>query len=272
MFSGMSFIKVGIVGCGCIGSQLCRAIASGKVRAEVAALNDIDREHAERIKEELSLRAPIVPFEELVDMSDVIAECAAAECAPKVAEAAMSAGKAALIMSVGGLLQREDLFDRVREHGARIIIPSGALAGVDAIEAAAVAGIDEVTLTTTKPPAGLRGAPYIAEKGLDLGSIARRTVIFEGTALEAVSAFPQNVNVAATLSLAGVGPHRTKVKVVADPSASANSHEVRAVGAFGTLTTKTENVPSEDNPKTSHLAALSAIAALKKAVSVAQSG
>ncbi len=264
----MALVKVGIVGCGCIGSELCRAVASGNVRAEIAALNDITREHAEKVKKELRLKAPIVSFEELVEVSEVIAECASADCAPKVVEAALSSGKVALIMSVGGLMQRPDLFDRVRENAASVIIPSGALGGVDAVEAAAVGGIDEVTLTTTKPPAGLRGAPYIVEEGVDLDSIVERTVIFDGSALEAVSAFPQNVNVAATLSLAGIGPQRTRVKVVVDPAAVANSHEVRAVGAFGTLVTKTENVPSEDNPKTSRLAVLSAIAALRKAVSV----
>ena len=261
-------VHVGIVGCGCIGSQLCRAIVSGNVRAEVAALNDISRERAEKVRKELRLRAPIVAFEELVEMSEVIAECAAADCATKVVEAALSSGKVALIMSVGGLIRRPDLFDRIREDAARIIIPAGALAGVDAIQAAAVGDIDEVTLTTTKPPAGLRGAPYIVDNGIDLDSVVERTVIFEGSAFEAVSAFPQNVNVAATLSLVGIGPQRTRVKVVVDPDASANTHEVRAVGAFGTLLTRTENIPSEDNPRTSRLAVLSAIAALRKAVSV----
>lgn len=263
----MSLVKVGIVGCGCIGSKLCRAVSSGTVRAEVVALNDINREHAERVKQELSLSAEIVSFEELVALCDVIAECAAAECAPKVAEAAISSGKAALIMSVGGLMRHPALFDRIRETGARVIIPSGAIAGVDAIEAAAQDSLDEVVLTTTKPPAGLRGAPYLAEKGIDLDGIEQQTVVFEGTAFDAVAAFPKNVNVAATLSFAGIGPQRTKVRVVADPSASANMHEVRATGAFGTLVTKTQNVPSEDNPKTSRLAALSAISALKRAVS-----
>ena len=263
----MALVKVGIVGCGCIGSKLVRAVSSGAVPAEVVALDDINREHAETVKKELSPSAAIVSFEELVALSDVIAECAAAECAPKVAEAAISSGKIALIMSVGGLMQRADLFDRIRTTGARVIIPSGAIAGVDAIEAAAQDSLDEVTLITTKPPAGLRGAPYFVEKGIDLDSIIQATVVFDGTAFDAVAAFPQNVNVAATLSFAGIGPQRTRVKVVADPSASANTHEVRAIGAFGTLVTKTQNVPSGDNPKTSRLAALSAISALKKAVS-----
>ena len=266
-FSDMALVKVGIVGCGCIGSKLCRAVSSGAVRAEVVALHDIDREHAETVRSELNLGAKIVSFEELVALSDVIAECAASECAPKVVEAAISSGKIALIMSVGGLIQRADLFDRIRQAGARIIIPSGAIAGVDAIEAAAQDSLNEVTLITTKPPAGLRGAPYLVENGIDIDGIDQQTVVFEGTAVDAVAAFPQNVNVAATLSFAGLGPQRTRVKVVADPSASANTHEVRANGAFGTLVTKTQNVPSEDNPKTSRLAALSAISALKKAVS-----
>jgi len=263
----MTLINVGIVGCGFIGSQLCRAVSTGSVPAEIVALNDIDGERAEKLKAEFGLKAAVVSFEELVALSDVVAECAAAECAPKVVEAAISEGKAALIMSVGGLMPRPALFDQARLSTTRIVIPSGAVAGVDAIEAAAEDRLDEVTLTTTKPPAGLRGAPYVLDKGIDLDSIEGRTTVFEGSALEAVRAFPQNVNVAATLSLAGIGPERTRVRVVVDPAVSANTHEVTAIGAFGKLVAKAQNVPSEANPKTSRLAALSAVAALRKAVS-----
>jgi aspartate dehydrogenase len=263
----MALVKVGIVGCGFIGSELCRAVSCGNVPAEIVALNDIEIERAERLKGEYGGGAAVVSFEELVALSDVIAECAAVDCVPKIVEAAISEGKTALIMSVGGLMPRPDLFDRARQTGTRIVIPSGAIAGADAIEAAAEDRLDEVVLTTTKPPAGLRGAPYVLDKGIDLDSIEGRTVIFEGTALEAVAAFPQNVNVAATLSLAGIGPERTRVKVVVDPTVSANTHEVTAVGAFGKLVARAENVPSEANPKTSCLAALSAVAALRKAVS-----
>jgi aspartate dehydrogenase len=242
-------------------------VSSGNVQAEIVALNDIDSERAERLKAEYGLRPAVVSFEELVGLSDVIAECATAECVPKIVEAAISEGKVALIMSVGGLMPRSDLFEQARQTGTRIVIPSGAIAGADAIEAAAEDRLDEVVLTTTKPPAGLRGAPYVLDKGIDLDSIEERTLIFEGTALEAVAGFPRNVNVAATLSLAGIGPERTRVRVVVDPSVSANTHEVTATGAFGRLVTRAENVPSEVNPKTSRLAALSAVAGLRKAVS-----
>ena len=263
----MALVKVGIVGCGFIGCELCRAVSAGKVLAEIVALNDIDGERAKKLKAEFGLKAAVVSFEELVSLSEVIAECAATDCVPKIVEAAIAEGKAALIMSVGGLMPRPDLFDLARQTGTRIVIPSGAIAGADAIEAAAEDALDEVTLTTTKPPAGLRGAPYVLEKGIDLDRIEGRTVIFEGTALEAVAAFPRNVNVAATLSLAGIGPERTRVRVVVDPTVTANTHEVMAVGAFGRLVARAENVPSEANPKTSRLAALSAVAALRKAVS-----
>jgi aspartate dehydrogenase len=263
----MALVKVGIVGCGFIGSELCRAVSSGNVSAEIGALNDIDGQRAEKVRAEYGLKAAVVSFEELVGLSEVIAECATADCVPKIVEAAISEGKVALIMSVGGLMPRPDLFEQARKTGTRIVIPSGAIAGADAIEAAAEDTLDEVVLTTTKPPAGLRGAPYVLDKGIDLDGIEGRTVIFEGTALEAVRAFPRNVNVAATLSLAGIGPERTRVRVVVDPEASANTHEVTASGAFGKLVTRAENVPSEVNPKTSRLAALSAVAALRKAVS-----
>jgi len=129
-----------------------------------------------------------------------------------------------------------------------------------------------VVLTTSKPPAGLAGAPFVAENQIDLDEIKERTVLFEGTAQEAVKAFPANINVAASLSLAGIGPQRTQVRIIADPELSANVHQIEVIGKFGKLTTRTENLPSPSNPKTSYLAALSAVATLKSITEAAKIG
>lgn len=146
----------------------------------------------------------------------------------------------------------------------KVYIPSGAIAGLDGLKAAALGRIDEVTLTTRKTPENLRDAPYIEKRGVDIGAIEEPTLIYEGPALEACRLFPANVNVAASLSLAGVGPEKTRVRIIADPTLRKNVHEIDVKGEFGCLKVHVENVPSPDNPKTSYLAALSAIATLRK--------
>jgi aspartate dehydrogenase len=137
------------------------------------------------------------------------------------------------------------------------------VAGIDGLKSGAVGGIHLVELTTRKPPSGFEGNEYVKEKGIDLPSIEKEKTLFTGSAKEAVKFFPENVNVAASLSLAGIGPEATRVKIVADPSAAENVHEIKVRGEFGRLFVRVENVPSIANPKTSYLAALSAIATLK---------
>jgi aspartate dehydrogenase len=172
-----------------------------------------------------------------------------------------------LIMSVGAFSD-ENLFLQVtslaKQNGVRVYIPSGAIAGLDALKAAAAAGLDEVSITTTKPPQSLKGAPYVIQKKINLENIKGRTLIYDGTAAEAAPLFPANVNVALALSLAGLGPVKTKARVMADPNTTKNTHEIFARGRFGTLTVKIENVPFPTNPKTSWLAALSAIRKIRE--------
>jgi aspartate dehydrogenase len=152
--------------------------------------------------------------------------------------------------------------EKALERGVTVILPSGAIAGIDAVKAAKIAGIDSVTLTTSKPPYSLKGAPYLEEKGIDLDSIEKETVIFEGSALQAVKAFPKNINVSALLSIAGSGFGDTKVRIITSPEYNRNIHEIRLESKAGTFTFRAENVPFPSNPKTSYLAALSAMAAL----------
>ena len=162
-------------------------------------------------------------------------------------------------------MEHPDLFDGARESNIRLMVPSGALCGLDGIRAAMEAGLHSVTLTTRKPPKGLAGAPYLVENDIQCEGLTEPKVIFEGNALEAVKAFPRNVNVAATLSFAGIGPYETEVQIIADPAATSNSHKVVAEGAFGRLEARTENMPSPRNPKSSYLASLSACAELRVA-------
>ena len=255
--------KIGVVGCGTIGSQICLAIDQGKIAAELVAVADMDGIKAQQIVGQLRNPCEILLIPELVRRADLIVEAANQSVVSSLVEMVLDQGKEILIMSVGGLLPLDWVWDRLQDSGSRLYVPSGAIAGLDAVRAANMARIESVTLTTRKPPRGLKGAPYCVEKNINLDALDRETVIFEGSAQEAVRAFPKNINVAATLSLAGVGPERTRVRIVADPALKSNIHEIEIVGESGKIVTRTENVPSTFNPKTSYLAVLSAIAALQ---------
>jgi aspartate dehydrogenase len=261
----MTKMKVGLVGCGNIGADLCIALMRGEIPAEIVALTDAVEERAGLLQRTFHLTAAIGPLEQTAAEADFIVECAVAGAVKEVVEAAIRHRKPCLIMSVGGLMALPELIEEAKANNVQVRIPSGALCGLDGIRAAMEAGLHSVTLTTRKPPKGLAGAPYLVENGIDLESLSEAKVIFEGNALEAVKAFPANVNVAAALSLMGIGPRETRVRVIADPNAQENSHEVQAEGAFGRLTATTTNLPSPRNPKSSYLASLSAIAELRAA-------
>ena len=261
----MAAMKVGLVGCGNIASDLCEAMADGRIRAEVVALTDVDAEKAERLRQQYKLNAAIGTLDETAAACDFLVEAAVAAAVPDAVRAAAKHGVDCLIMSLGGLMLNPDLFDTARKGNMLICMPSGAICGLDGIRSAMQAGLDSVTLTTRKPPVGLKGAPYLVQQGISLDGLTEPLVVFDGSALDAVKAFPANVNVAAALSLAGIGAERTKVRVVADPAATTNSHEIVAVGPFGELRAVTNNRPSPKNPKSSYLASLSAIAELRAA-------
>lgn len=258
-------IKIGIIGCGTIGSALAKAIETDfKDKAKVIGLCDLIEEKALNLAKSLKSRPSIASIEKLIISSDLVIEAASVRVSAGIVEKTLSAGKDIMVMSVGGLLAHKELFDLARKKSCQIYLPSGAICGLDGVKSAALGRIDKVTLTTRKPPRSLEGAPYLVKKGIDLNQIKEETLVFEGTAEEAIKGFPQNVNVCATLSIAGIGPEKTKVKIITSPFYTLNIHEVEAEGAFGRLTVRTENVPSPQNPKTSYLAALSAIATLKQ--------
>ncbi len=261
-------LKIGLIGSGAIGTEIARAIDEGEIDAELVAVCDRNSKTAGELIESLKAHPKFTELDELVEVSDIVVEAASQKAVPTVAKAALRKGKDLMIMSVGALLDKE-LYETVerlaKEHNSKVYLPSGAISGLDGLKSAGIGTIRTITLTTTKNPAGLAGAPYIEEKGIDLNAISEPLVVFEGPAKEAVKAFPANVNVAATLSLTA-RPAEVWVKIVVDPKTTVNVHEIRAEGDFGQISTKVENVPSPRNPKTSYLAALSAIATLKSIV------
>lgn len=255
----MQKLNIGIVGCGAIGSKIAEAIMKDfSDSAELAAVYDVEPEKVSY--KNLSAAS----LEDLIKKSELVIEAASANASYNITKQVLQAKKDILVMSVGGIVERDDLFALARENNCNIYIPSGAIAGVDAIKAAKIGKIKAVQLTTRKPPTGLKGAPYILKKNINLDSIKEPTVIFDGSARLAIVSFPKNVNVAAILSMAGIGLDDTKVKIVTSPSYTRNSHEIEIEAESGTIRTYVENVPSPDNPKTSYLAVLSAIATLKQ--------
>ena len=264
-------VGVGLLGCGTIGTQLAEAVCAGEAGdAEVVALFDQDIKKASSLAEQLP--ASVSCFETFdqflsAPRMELVVECATPKAVVAHAEALLAGGKDLLLMSSGALTDTS-LFQRLsrlaQQNGRRLMMPSGALGGIDAMRAVRHQ-LDEVTLTTTKAPRSLQGAPGFRE--WESREIAQAEVIFEGTALEAVRLFPANVNVAATLGLSGIGPEKTRVKVVADPQSPGNVHEIAAKGRFGVLRFRMELRPHERNPRTSALAILSAIEALRSACS-----
>ena len=259
-------LRISIIGCGAIGSSLARGIKSRFLsRAVLSGLYDIDRQRSLRLARQL--RSPglaVKDLETAIRKADLLIEAAAAGASFGIAMKAVSAGRDIMVMSVGGLLQgRRKLEDKASRSGSRVFIPSGAISGIDALRASRFSGIKKVTLITAKPPQAFSGVPYILRRGIILSKIKKDKVIFEGSALKATRAFQQNVNVAATLSLAGIGPHKTRVRIVASPGLKRNMHRIEIESGSGRIVTSTENVIHPANPKTSYLAVLAALATLE---------
>ncbi len=268
-------LRIGVIGCGAIGARICKAIDSGLIQARLTAIYDRSREHCEKLLKSIENKPEIANPIALISESDIVVECASQQAVIEYGRAVLEAGKDLMVMSVGAFMNRdllEELISTARAHDCKIYIPSGAAAGIDGLKSASFGVINRVTLTTIKNPKGLAGAPFILEKNIDLASYHEKSLIFEGNAKDALRAFPANVNIAATLSLAGIGTERTLVKIFVDPASSNNIHEITVSGDFGNFTTRIENVPSQDNPKTSLLAALSAIVTLKEITEPLQIG
>ncbi|MFN6954695.1 MAG: aspartate dehydrogenase [Acetobacteraceae bacterium] len=253
---------VGIAGLGAIGLHLARALDAGVPGLRLAAVSARDRKKAEANIAGFRHKPLILPLADLA-ACDIVVEAAPAAVFEEVASAAIEAGRIFIPSSVGALLPRMHLVERAKETGARIIVPTGALLGLDAVRAAAEGNVESVTIETRKPPRGLAGAPYLEQAGVDLDAIREPTRIFQGNAYDAARGFPANVNVAAALALAGIGPERTMVEIWADPTVTRNTHTIRVEAEAARLTMTIENVPSEENPRTGRITPLSILTCLR---------
>jgi aspartate dehydrogenase len=267
------FKNVGLIGCGTIGSELALAIDSGKIKkAALVSLYDEVENVVVELKSKLQNKntKTFSNFSQFISSpafanTDIIIEAASQDAVRKLAKTIIQSGKDLIIMSTGALAEPDllqELLDIASKKEVHIYVPSGAVAGIDAIRSVKHL-LNSVTITTTKNPKALAGAPFFEKTRIKPETITHKKLIYEGTARDAVKEFPANVNVAAVLSLAGVGMDATKVKIIADPAASVNQHEITANGNFGEINIVVRNTPSPSNPKTSYLAILSAIECIR---------
>lgn len=265
-------LTVAIAGLGAIGAHLARALDAGVPGLRLTAVSARDQDKARRTL--AGFRAPpaLVGLAALADHADVVVEAAPAAVFEEIARAAIGRGRIFVPSSVGALLPRMHLLAEAGQTGARIIVPTGALLGLDAVRAAAEGEVASVTIETRKPPRGLAGAPYLAEHGIDVLAITTPRLVFKGNAFDAARGFPANVNVAAALALAGIGPERTMVEIWGDPGVTRNTHTIRVEAAAARLTMTIENVPSEENPRTGKITPLSILACLRGLTSTLKVG
>lgn len=261
-------MKVGLIGCGSIGSCVAKTLDDGGVPGMIlASIYDIDEDKAVGLSKTLARKPHTTSsVREMIDLgTELIVEAASQEAVREHAREILRAGVSLVVMSVGAFTD-DALIKDVEEAvcgGARLYLPSGAVCGLDGVKSAAVVGIDEVELTTTKPADTLKDVGYVKEKRVNLDGITESVVVFEGSAREAAKSFPKSINVSVALSLAGAGLDKTRVRIVADPNTKTNKHEIKVSSKAGKITTQTVNTPTPSNPRTSYLAAFSAIATLK---------
>lgn len=257
---GSLALRVAIAGYGAIGKAIGRHLLSGIPGLSLAAVGV--RNHG-AARAALPEDVAVVDIGALAALADVIVECAPAAVLPAIVEPALRAGRSVVVLSCGVLLERPELIELARTHGGRILVPTGALLGLDAVAAAAEGTIESVRMITRKPPGGLAGAPHLVRHGISVEGLTEAKLVFEGTAREAARGFPANVNVAAALSLAGIGADRTQIAIWADPAVTRNVHQIDVEADSARFSLKIENVPSE-NPRTGRITALSVVALLRK--------
>jgi aspartate dehydrogenase len=256
-------LRVAIAGLGAIGLKVAEALDRGIPGCVLAAVSASDRTRAAERLSHLGRQVPVVALDELEPLADIVVECAPAKLLPAIAEPFLRAGKPVIVLSAGAILSNEHLIALARQHGGQIVVPSGALLGLDAVAAAAEGKIHSVRMVTRKPVRGLAGAPYLVEHNIRIEDITEPLRIFEGTPREAAIGFPANLNVAVALALAGIGADQTTLEIWADPSLERNVHRVDVVADSAAFSMTIENVPS-DNPKTGRITSLSVISYLRK--------
>ena len=257
-------LTVAIGGFGTVGRVVARALDTGIDGLALAAVSARDEAKARRALAGFKTSVPVIPLGHLAECADAIVECAPPELFLEVARPAIERGRLFIPLSVTSLLDHLDLIERAKATGARIMVPTGALLGLDAVRAVAEGTVHSVVMTTRKPPKSLRSAKFVVERGIDLDELTRPVKLYEGTVREAAALFPANVNIAVALGLAGIGVDRTFYEIWADPGIDRNTHTVKVDSDSTRFEMTIANIPTEDNPATGRNTALSVIALLRR--------
>src|SRR5690349_9798097 len=261
-------MRVGIIGGGTIARLFLQHIRAGDLENAnvVGILGRSDASRGKALAAEFNTPFMLSLDALLAQKPNVIVEAAAHDAVRAHGVAVLQAGVPLIVLSAGALADdslRNALEAAALERNILLYVPSGGIGGLDALKAACAAGVDEVTIAVTKPARAWKGIAYVERLGVDLDRLTGPTILFEGSARDGVPHFPANVNIAAVLSMAGIGFDRTRLKVVADPMLEHNTHYIDVHGKTGHISIKLQNVPAPENPKTAWLACYSALAALK---------
>ena len=259
-------IRVAIAGLGTVGRYVARQLDAGMPGLSLSAVAVRDVENSRVFINTLQSTPEIVKIGELADYADIVVESAPSDLLADIAGPALRAGKRVIVLSIGALLDCPELVEIAREAGGQILVPTGALIGLDAVTAAAEGKITSVKMITRKPVTGLAGAPFLTERNLRIENITEPLRLFSGTAGDAIRGFPANLNVAVALSLAGIGADRTSLEIWADPALTRNTHRIEVESDSASFSMSIENIPTS-NPKTGRITALSVVALLRKQTS-----
>jgi len=257
-------VKIGIVGCGAIGSGVASYIDKKLLpSAVVSCLADKDIKAARNLQKKLRSAPKIYDTVDLVKKVDLVVETASGPAASFLLKKVITYRKDLIILSVGALIDKASLLKKAAERKINIYVSSGAVSGIDGLGALSMGNIEKVSLTTSKPPRGLIGADYLKKKGIDLTNLKKERIVFKGGVKEAIKHFPKNINVAVAISLASAFKN-VEVCIKADPKLKRNVHHIVVDSQEAKLSIRVENIPSKTNPKTSALAILSTQQLLKK--------
>jgi aspartate dehydrogenase len=260
-------LKIGFIGCGAIGSRLAKSVKYDlKKHCIISGLYDLAPEKPQSLITSLKLKPSLIKksLEDLIGSCDFVVEAIASQETTEIIQKVIRAKKGIMIMSVGKVLLIPRVLALAERNHTPVLMPSGAIGGLDIIKSIGAKNISKITLTTSKPPSSLSQSDYLTKKHIILSKVKKETIIFDGTVQESITLFPRNINVAAALALASQVKNKIRIRIKTSPKFTLNSHEIEVCGSFGRLMLRTDNVACPDNPKTSYLAVLSAIQTLKQ--------
>lgn len=266
-------MRVGVAGIGAVGGEVVQSLDRGDVPGcRLSGIASRTVEKAAALNETLRQPVPVLDFADLAEASDCVVEALPPELFGDLAETVLRAGKKLIVLSASQLLGRDDLISISDESGGHILVASGAILGLDALNAAKIGGIYTVNIITRKPVDGLKNAPFVARSGIDLTNLNEPMQVIKGSVTDVAREFPANVNVAAAVSLAGLGPDETRMEVWADPNLTRNTHTVEVTSESSDFTMSIQNRPSIENPATGIITARSVIVLLRRFYSSLQVG